>query len=67
VVALEKRSLPTKELKLKGWYKQWISWHSNKILYGENITNQINATGKDVIVIGGGDIESGVWELLNMV
>jgi glutamate synthase (NADPH/NADH) small chain len=29
-----------------------------KSLYGENISNQIKATGKDVIVIGGGDTGS---------
>jgi glutamate synthase (NADPH/NADH) small chain len=29
-----------------------------KLLYGETITDQIKATGKDVIVIGGGDTGS---------
>jgi glutamate synthase (NADPH/NADH) small chain len=29
-----------------------------KVLYGETILDQIKATGKDVIVIGGGDTGS---------
>jgi glutamate synthase (NADPH/NADH) small chain len=34
-----------------------------KSLYGEEIPNQILATGKDVIVIGGGDTGSDCVEL----
>jgi glutamate synthase (NADPH/NADH) small chain len=55
----ERRSLPTKGIETKGVVQamDFLS-QQTKVLYGENIADQIKATGKDVIVIGGGDTGS---------
>ena len=55
----ERRSLPTKGIETKGVVQamDFLS-QQTKVLYGETITDQIKATGKDVIVIGGGDTGS---------
>ena len=55
----ERRSLPTKGIETKGVVQamDFLS-QQTKVLYGETIANQIKATGKDVIVIGGGDTGS---------
>ena len=55
----ERRSLPTKGIETKGVVQamEFLS-QQTKVLYGETIADQIKATGKDVIVIGGGDTGS---------
>ncbi|MDG2431947.1 glutamate synthase subunit beta [Flavobacterium sp.] len=55
----ERRSLPTKGIETKGVVQamDFLS-QQTKVLYGETIADQIKATGKDVIVIGGGDTGS---------
>ncbi len=57
--ATERRGLPTKGADSKGVVQamEFLS-QQTKVLYGETIENQIKATGKDVIVIGGGDTGS---------
>ena len=53
------RSLPTKGIESKGVVQAMtFLTQQTKSLYGEVIPNQILATGKDVIVIGGGDTGS---------
>lgn len=57
--ATETRSLPTKGIEIKGVVQAMtFLTQQTKSLYGEVIANQIKATGKDVIVIGGGDTGS---------
>jgi glutamate synthase (NADPH) small chain len=57
--ATEKRGLPTKGADSKGVVQAMdFLTQQTKSLYGEVITNQITASGKDVIVIGGGDTGS---------
>jgi glutamate synthase (NADPH/NADH) small chain len=55
----ERRSLPTKGIETKGVVQamDFLS-QQTKVLYGEEIPHQIKATGKNVIVIGGGDTGS---------
>ena len=53
------RTLPTKGIESKGVVQAMtFLTQQTKSLYGEEIPNQILATGKDVIVIGGGDTGS---------
>jgi glutamate synthase (NADPH/NADH) small chain len=47
-----------KELKERSGSSNDLLTQQTKSLYGEEIPNQILATGKDVIVIGGGDTGS---------
>ena len=55
----ESRSLPTKGIESKGVVQAMtFLTQQTKSLYGEKIENQIKATGKNVIVIGGGDTGS---------
>jgi glutamate synthase (NADPH/NADH) small chain len=55
----DKQNLPTKGIESKGVVQAMTFLTTNKkSLYGEEIPNQILATGKDVIVIGGGDTGS---------
>ena len=55
----ESRSLPTKGIESKGVVQAMtFLTQQTKSLYGEKIDNQIRATGKNVIVIGGGDTGS---------
>jgi glutamate synthase (NADPH) small chain len=55
----ERRSLPTKGIESKGVVQAMtFLTQQTKVLYGENIPDQIMATGKNVIVIGGGDTGS---------
>jgi glutamate synthase (NADPH/NADH) small chain len=55
----ESRSLPTKGIESKGVVQAMtFLTQQTKSLYGEKIENQIRATGKNVIVIGGGDTGS---------
>ncbi len=57
--ATESRSLPTKGIESKGVVQAMtFLTQQTKTLFGEPIPNQIIATGKDVIVIGGGDTGS---------
>jgi glutamate synthase (NADPH/NADH) small chain len=57
--ATERRSLPTKGIESKGVVQAMdFLTQQTKVLYGESIPDQIKATGKDVIVIGGGDTGS---------
>ena len=57
--ATERRSLPTKGIDSKGVVQAMdFLTQQTKSLYGEKIENQVLATGKDVIVIGGGDTGS---------
>ncbi len=57
--ATESRSLPTKGIESKGVVQAMtFLTQQTKTLFGETITNQIVATGKNVIVIGGGDTGS---------
>ena len=57
--ATERRSLPTKGIESKGVFQAMtFLTQQTKSLYGEVIPDQIRATGKDVIVIGGGDTGS---------
>ena len=57
--ATERRSLPTKGIECKGVVQAMtFLTQQTKVLYGESIPNQIKATGKNVIVIGGGDTGS---------
>ena len=55
----ESRSLQTKGIESKGVVQAMtFLTQQTKSLYGEKIENQIKATGKNVIVIGGGDTGS---------
>ena len=57
--ATESRSLPTKGIESKGVVQAMtFLTQQTKTLFGEPNPNQIIATGKDVIVIGGGDTGS---------
>ena len=57
--ATERRSLPTKGIESKGVVQAMtFLTQQTKSLYGEVVPDQIMATGKDVIVIGGGDTGS---------
>jgi glutamate synthase (NADPH/NADH) small chain len=57
--ATERRSLPTKGIESNGVVQAMtFLTQQTKVLYGEAIPNQITATGKNVIVIGGGDTGS---------
>ena len=57
--ATEKRSLPTKGIESKGVVQAMtFLTQQTKVLFGETIEDQITATGKNVIVIGGGDTGS---------
>ncbi|MDR6967100.1 glutamate synthase (NADPH/NADH) small chain [Flavobacterium arsenatis] len=57
--ASERRSLPTKGIESKGVVQAMdFLTQQTKVLYGETIPNQITATEKNVIVIGGGDTGS---------
>jgi glutamate synthase (NADPH/NADH) small chain len=57
--ATESRSLPTKGIATKGVVQAMdFLTQQTKVVYGEVIADQIKATGKDVIVIGGGDTGS---------
>ena len=57
--ATEKRSLPTKGIESKGVVQAMtFLTQQTKVLFGETIEDQIKATGKNVIVIGGGDTGS---------
>jgi len=57
--ATEGRSLPTKGIESKGVVQAMtFLTQQTKVLYGESIPNQIKATEKNVIVIGGGDTGS---------
>ena len=57
--ATESRSLPTKGIESKGVVQAMtFLTQQTKTLFGETIPNQIVATGKNVIVIGGGDTGS---------
>ena len=57
--ATQRRGLPTKGATSKGVVQamDFLS-QQTKVLFGETIKDQIKATGKDVIVIGGGDTGS---------
>lgn len=57
--ATDRRSLPTKGIESKGVVQAMdFLTQQTKVIYGEAIPNQIMATGKHVIVIGGGDTGS---------
>lgn len=57
--ATERRGLPTKGADSKGVVQAMdFLTQQTKVLYGEKIENQVMATGKNVIVIGGGDTGS---------
>jgi glutamate synthase (NADPH/NADH) small chain len=57
--ATERRNLPTKGAESKGVVQAMtFLTQQTKALYGEVVTDQIKATGKNVIVIGGGDTGS---------
>ena len=57
--ATERRSIPTKGIESKGVVQAMtFLTQQTKSLYGEKISNQISAKGKNVIVIGGGDTGS---------
>ena len=57
--ATERRSIPTRGIESKGVVQAMtFLTQQTKALYGETIPNQITATGKNVIVIGGGDTGS---------
>ncbi len=57
--ATERRSLPTKGIESKGVVQAMdFLTQQTKVVYGESIPDQVMATGKDVIVIGGGDTGS---------
>jgi glutamate synthase (NADPH) small chain len=57
--ATEKRSIPTKGIDSKGVVQAMtFLTQQTKVLYGEKVSDQVLATGKDVIVIGGGDTGS---------
>jgi glutamate synthase (NADPH/NADH) small chain len=57
--ATESRSLPTKGIDAKGVVQAMtFLTQQTKSLFGENITDQISAKDKNVIVIGGGDTGS---------
>ena len=57
--ATERRSIPTRGIESKGVVQAMtFLTQQTKVLYGETIPNQITATGKNVIVIGGGDTGS---------
>ena len=55
----EKRSLPTQGIDAEGVVQAMdFLTQQTKALFGKEVKNQIMATGKDVIVIGGGDTGS---------
>ena len=57
--ATERRSIPTKGIESKGVVQAMtFLTQQTKSLYGEKVSNQISAKGKNVIVIGGGDTGS---------
>lgn len=57
--ATEKRSLPTPGMDADGVVQAMdFLTQQTKVLFGKKVENQIMATGKDVIVIGGGDTGS---------
>lgn len=57
--ATEKRSLPTPGIDTDGVVQAMdFLTQQTKVLFGKKVENQIMATGKDVIVIGGGDTGS---------
>lgn len=57
--ATEKRSLPTPGIDADGIVQAMdFLTQQTKVLFGKKVENQIMATGKDVIVIGGGDTGS---------
>jgi glutamate synthase (NADPH) small chain len=57
--ATEKRSLPTPGIDADGVVQAMdFLTQQTKVLFGKKVENQIMATGKDVIVIGGGDTGS---------
>ena len=57
--ATERRSIPTRGIESKGVVQAMtFLTQQTQALYGETIPNQITATGKNVIVIGGGDTGS---------
>ena len=57
--ATEGRSIPTRGFESKGVVQAMtFLTQQTKALYGEKISNQISAKGKNVIVIGGGDTGS---------
>jgi glutamate synthase (NADPH/NADH) small chain len=57
--ATEKRSLPTPGIDADGVVQAMdFLTQQTKVLFGEEVKDQIMATGKDVIVIGGGDTGS---------
>jgi glutamate synthase (NADPH/NADH) small chain len=57
--ATEKRSLPTPGIEADGVVQAMdFLTQQTKVLFGEEVKDQIIATGKDVIVIGGGDTGS---------
>jgi len=57
--ATERRGLPTKGANAKGVVQAMtFLTQQTKVVLGESVSDQIVATGKDVIVIGGGDTGS---------
>ena len=57
--ATERRGLPTKGADAKGVVQAMtFLTQQTKVVWGESVQDQIVATGKDVIVIGGGDTGS---------
>jgi glutamate synthase (NADPH) small chain len=57
--ATERRSIPTKGIDSKGVVQAMtFLTQQTKVLFGEEVKDQVLATGKDVIVIGGGDTGS---------
>jgi glutamate synthase (NADPH) small chain len=57
--ATDRRSIPTKGIDSKGVVQAMtFLTQQTKVLYGEKVSDQVLATGKDVIVIGGGDTGS---------
>ena len=57
--ATETRSLPTPGIDANGVVQAMdFLTQQTKVLFGKKVENQIMATGKDVIVIGGGDTGS---------
>jgi len=57
--ATERRSLPAKGIESKGVIQAMdFLTQATKVVFGKNVKNQILATNKNVIVIGGGDTGS---------
>lgn len=57
--ATQRRSLPIKGIETKGVVQAMdFLTQQTKVLFGKDVENQVLATGKDVIVIGGGDTGS---------